>query len=483
MDDSNRLQLLDLPNELILRIIQCIDDNETLYATCRVNDLFRTYAQPLIGIDYIVTCSEDGQWAITKIGEHPPRAQQITSLAVAYPERVHERGSSFFPAVANMARLENFVIEATDVPPAHRDWATHSGYPNEQEEVARLFHNASLLRPSNERILTQLRSCEIQFLYDDHNLWDLSSAYVIFLHPTLQNLTVSCGGWPYADGGVLKQVENRDILHNLAKHPQSTKLQTLTFEQCDVNLTALKTILGLPKALKHLKIHECRHYHHPSGWATQKRHLYVEALSPLTRTLESLSISLSSVTQGISLYSDAVDWSPFTSLHTIAVSPINILLGKYPKGDLNLKPLTKKLPPKLETIRIWDQTTWSDHGLLSIARYRRQLGIPNLKLIHYEMCSLTRYTDDVSGYPGGRQTLHSLQEQIKWLGKSLRSEGVRLLVESLIRISSHIPPYLYGETRAKKSQMFDAEDFEMESDVEREERWKALDAERHVREF
>lgn len=485
MAQSSRVQLLDLPNELVLRIIQSIDDKWALYSACRVNHLFRTYAEPLIGLDYLVTSSEEGRWAIGKISQHPRRAQQITSLTVAYPERVHERGPSFFPIISKMKRIESLVIEATDVPPDQRVQATQARYPNEQEEVTRLFRNASLLRQPGERILRQLRSCEVQFLYDDHNLWDLASFYVIFLHPALQRLVLSCGGWPYAEGNVLKQVEYQDIIQILTKHSRSTNLQDLTFEQCDVNLYALKAILGVPKALKHLNIHECRHYHHPSGWSTQKRTLYVEALLPQHATLETLSISLSSIGHGLSLYSDLVDWSPFTMLHSVAVSPIQILTGKYSSDNDRLPP-ENSLPPNLETIRIWDLGIFSDHGLVNIARLKRSLGMPNLNLIHYELSSLSRYTQDPQPHyhhhPGAIiSTMGSLQQQIKRLATALRPHGVRLVVESLIRISSHIPPYLHNETRARRSLMFDSETYQLESDEQREARWRQLDEESYVR--
>ncbi|KAL9619974.1 MAG: hypothetical protein Q9160_005443 [Pyrenula sp. 1 TL-2023] len=523
--NSAHFRLLDLPNELVLRILQCLDDKHTVFAACKVNRLFRTYAEPLISIDLLVVTALEGQWAAGKIAEHPPRARQITSLMVAHPERTHEPGPSFFPTVAKMSRLEDLIIEATDYPPQYRRLASENGCPHEQEEVVRLFRLASLLRTPSERILPSLRSCEVQFLYDNHNLWDLSSLYVIFLHPTLESLTIGCGGWPLPEGNALVKTQKQDIINSLRKHPKSTNLRTLTFEQCDVNLYALKVILDIPKALKNLNIHECRHYHHPRGWSTQKRHLYLEALSPVRHTLESLSISLSdpnhaSIHGLSSFYCDHADWSPFTALRTVAVSPIYILLSKYAERVeiKDILSLANTLPPNLTTIRIWDNSSFSTYNLRQLAKYKRQLGIPNLQLIHYELSTLERYIPGPMHPDSTPATLHDLNHDIMSLAAALKSgnddhdndftrdesedtsysasstsistssasdpdpddKGVQLVVEAVLRVSSHIPPYLYGETRAKRTLMFDSGDkwfYERETNEWRVKRWKRYEDE------
>lgn len=522
---SSHFRLLDLPNELVLRILQCIDDKPTVFAACKVNRLFRTYAEPQIAIDLLVVTALEGQWVSDKIAEHPPRARQITSLTVAHPERTHEAGPSFFPQVARMSRLENLIIEATDFPPRERALARQNGCPYEQEEVIRLFRLASLLRTPSERILPSLKSCEVQFLYDNHNLWDLSSLYVVFLHPTLESLTIGCGGWPLPEGNALIKTQRQDIIDRLKRYPKSTNLRTLTFEQCDVNLYALKVILNVPKTLRNLNIHECRHYHHPRGWSTQQRHLYLEALSPVRHTLESLSISLSDPSNanihGISsFFSDFADWSPFTALRTVAVSPIYVLLGKYAERVKNkdILSLANTLPPNLTTIRIWDNLYFSSYNLRQLAKHKQQLGIPNLQLIHFELCTLGHYMPSPIHPDTASATLSELNHDITALAAALKSgndgynqgttrderedstytasssssnsssdadkdpndNGVWLLVEAVLRVSSHIPPYLYGETRAKRSVMFDSEDkrfYDQETGAQRVKRWRGYEEE------
>ena len=71
---------------------------------------------------------------------------------------------------------------------------------------------------------------------------------VIFLHPTLRNLTVSCF-----------DIDD-DIEAYLSANPKPTALRSLTFDECNIAVTGLAAILSVPKALEKLILGE-RMYH------------------------------------------------------------------------------------------------------------------------------------------------------------------------------------------------------------------------------
>jgi hypothetical protein len=75
---------------------------------------------------------------------------------------------------------------------------------------------------------------------------------VIFLHPTLCNLTLSC-------------LDIDDDLGNIiSQTPKKTNLKTLTFDECNITHSGLAAVLSVPKALERLTLGE-RMYHSSSA--------------------------------------------------------------------------------------------------------------------------------------------------------------------------------------------------------------------------
>ena len=80
------------------------------------------------------------------------------------------------------------------------------------------------------------------------NPFNMGRNAVIFLHPTLRNLTVSC--FDIGD----------DIEAYLSADLKPTALRSLTFDECNITVTGLAAILSVPKALEKLTLGE-RMYH------------------------------------------------------------------------------------------------------------------------------------------------------------------------------------------------------------------------------
>ncbi|KAL9107409.1 MAG: hypothetical protein Q9227_007693 [Pyrenula ochraceoflavens] len=427
---SGYFKLLELPNELIFHIIQFLPDRKTLLAACLVNKLFHTYAEPLIRTQKIIRMIDDGETLSEDLAENPRRAAWISKLVFAYPEKQHVPGPSFFPQVAKMRNLQDLIVEATDFPPSKRN--PRRDYPFEQEEISKIFQRASLVTAPSARLLPNLRTLELQFLYDNHNL-SLNSA-----------------GLPIRETHV-------DLLRS---HLHSTPLESLTFEQCDICLPALAAILSVPAALKNLCIHEPRHYHNPRGWAAANRRHYLEALSPQSHSLESFSLSLSDDLYRNALYNTPVDWSPFKSLTNLSIAPVNILLG--PAADYHRPgplPAAGTYPPNLTNLTVWDISVLDPGELPALIAQKQNLGLPKLSSITFELSTLDSYTQAIRWRHAMRPpTLRSLSAAISSFSSVAAKYGVNVTLEAVLRVSSHIPPYLYGETPARRFRMYDSED-------------------------
>jgi hypothetical protein len=92
---------------------------------------------------------------------------------------------------------------------------------------------------------------------------------IVFLHPTLRNLTVSC--FDICD----------DIETYLSANPNSTPLKSLIFDECNINITGLAAILSVPKALEKLTLGERMYHMYRSGHVPLGRSpaLLLQALS------------------------------------------------------------------------------------------------------------------------------------------------------------------------------------------------------------
>jgi hypothetical protein len=87
------------------------------------------------------------------------------------------------------------------------------------------------------------------------NPFDMGRNSVIFLHPTLRNLTVSC-----FDIG-------EDLEGYLSVNQKATPLKSLTFDECNISVQGLAAILSIPKSLERLTLGERMfHLKDPSGY-------------------------------------------------------------------------------------------------------------------------------------------------------------------------------------------------------------------------
>ena len=103
----------------------------------------------------------------------------------------------------------------------------------------------------------------------------------LFLHPTLQSLTIARA---YVD----LSTDMPWFLHD-PMNARSTPLASLTLEQCNMSESGLATLLSIPRALKSLDVREADRYG-PRRYPFLSAAALAAALTPQKDCLESLSL-------------------------------------------------------------------------------------------------------------------------------------------------------------------------------------------------
>jgi hypothetical protein len=281
------------------------------------------------------------------------------------------------------------------------------------------------------------------------NAFNMGRNAVIFLHPTLRNLTVSC-----FDIG-------EDVEAYLLANQNPTLLQSLTFDECNIAVTGLAAILSVPKALEKLTLGE-RMYHlneNPHAALGRSPALFLEALALQKDSLKYLK-HIGGRTDRPGSHTDlpVVTFPNMREMELETHSILTLILGE------SASPRAPTIPPNLHLrlIRSYMSEPASDEAELaplpSILKWLSR--VPQLD-----------YVLDCEG----RQDIHSILTDLYkgetnlqiWkkiyavMGSSIgqtqntTSKGrLRILI---MKRSGFIPPYMYGERRPEERAVFDSD--------------------------
>lgn len=246
----------------------------------------------------------------------------------------------------------------------------------------------------------------LHFVDNNTELYSLSKYASIFLHPTLKSLTVSC---------MSTDVPQRlfQNLHNIDVNDfkRSTALETLHLEECDIHPPSLELILGLPRALKSLKISEGIRYDglfragSSRVHGNMKPHPFAEALVKTCKdSLESLSLSLGyfrSHHHNINHSGQHLRLHELENLKHLEVNHRTLNLIRHRPGcDHNT---WKRLPQSLETFKVFGVPLMQPpHNAQQpsiplepcIVRDKAHHGVPNLKTVIYSYEHYDTVDDD-----------------------------------------------------------------------------------------
>lgn len=274
---------------------------------------------------------------------------------------------------------------------------------------------------------------------------------IIFLSPTLRHIHLAC----------------TDLVPSTVRYLQNsgsgTPLESLVFEECNIDATALKLVLSKPEGLRRLTLGErIYHFHDNSaGHLTGIPEKLADALSPQAASLEYLS-----QTQRTTRLMESYYFFPAVRSHLI-ISPYLAPLPMLKELDIPygspLSSITAILPPGLEKIRLHNVPRYAYDGrdiLLLVLPPQLRLFehkcLKHLELVLQEarterddtqeewLDTLLAEDSDRNPWRDDEDGRGSVRENIWAFGWKLRNAGIRLTVR-WIRSAGYIPPFMYGE--------------------------------------
>lgn len=282
--------------------------------------------------------------------------------------------------------------------------------------------------------------------------FDMGRNSVIFLHPTLRHLTVSCLDI------------NEDIVPNLSASKRKTRLQSLTFDECNITASALTAILAVPNALEELTIGE-RMYH-----------LSRDGHAPLGRFP-------AAVFNALALQKDTIHY-----VKHIGGFGLFGLVANSPSLPLDILPNLRKLEVGSSSIlaRFLYQsnrsTSMLDLHLRIIHSYSSEPDplevettlLPSVLLFIRQCPHLDLVLDCAGGEPDSgiaeslqleelpiwKEILAHLRSDASEATKSSNKRRLRILIS---RRDGLIPPYMYGEKEPVEEVIFDSDSYNVRS--------------------
>jgi hypothetical protein len=285
------------------------------------------------------------------------------------------------------------------------------------------------------------------------NAFDMGRNSVIFLHPTLRNLTISC-----FDIG-------EDLEVYLSVNQKASPLKSLTFDECNISVQGLSAILAIPKSLERLTLGERMFHlsgctHAPLG---QYPELLLQALALQQDSLQYLKhiggfTELSERHTGMSMFL-------FRNMRQMELSTHSIMT----------RILRESSPP-------WAVTIPADLRLLRLVEFylSSEFESSDMQILSSVLEWLSRvpqldYLIDSHHlrFEDRQKTLEflSMKEELRPTWKKILSlvgvyfgdfeptpeDGMHRLRIIAVRSTKFIPPYMYGETPPKEVAIFDSD--------------------------
>jgi hypothetical protein len=156
-----RSRLTSLADELILRIIELIDDEEALRNAALTCSFLNGLIEPYLYQSILIRSATDAQSFLSSIKARPRRMLAVKTLAVRYGKRtVPEDGIAVLNAeIPRFHNLRQWTIESPCI--NDTQWRDHSITFNCYGKIdyVKMFDSASITRPPQERKFQHLQSC------------------------------------------------------------------------------------------------------------------------------------------------------------------------------------------------------------------------------------------------------------------------------------------------------------------------------------
>jgi len=302
---------------------------------------------------------------------------------------------------------------------------------------------------------------------------------MLFLHPNLRSLTMSCASTDYPDR-LLVPFQNDPQL------TKSTALEHLHLEECDIFSPTLAILLSFPRALRSLQISEGIRYDGFFSARSSRLHgnvtpgPFVDAIAQQCRdSLEVLSLGLGYSRQGFQHINHPGQHLNLTAFEVLKRLELDVrtvnLVRVRPTCD---HATWRRLPPNIDTLKVFGiplgerppfqarRRVWlpfdtclaadkAKHGvrhlstlIYSYEYYREDDELPGLAIL-----------DDGDSVEEISQVMVAQRRLVSRCNELLpvyRKAAVRLQIEMVALPNGYIPPYLYPEDTPKHGIVWDS---------------------------
>lgn len=461
---SHFRHLLSLPEEILLHTFTYLD-SPSLYNATLVCHHFRQLAEPNLYREIKVLDGEQGSALSYSLRKDVRRCSHIRYFLVS-TKLGHENGLILLPPfLARMRNLTHLRLETPDCnskePEERFDWV------HLQDRYERIFEQSSALAPSSAALtLPNLKACTLHFVDLNTELYALPRYAILFLHPNLEHLTISCTSTGFPENFPEPFRKNRSI-------SKSTRLEELHLEECDIFSPTLSMLLRFPRGLKRLKISEGIRYDGLFSGRNSRVHgnvrpdEFINALAQhCTDTLEFLSLNLGYFRhhgQHINQPGQHLNLTHFHNLQYLELSNNTLdLVLLHPDCDHQTY---RRLPPNLQILKIFEiplgrRPPFTAFRIAYIpidpclVRDKSKHGIPQLTTLilayeHYdrdvEPLRVTSEDGEVQRIDQVELAQSRLVEACTLLLPIFVKADVRLEVRMVELPNGYIPPYLYPE--------------------------------------
>ncbi|EXJ88929.1 hypothetical protein A1O3_01993 [Capronia epimyces CBS 606.96] len=460
------LLLLHLPDEILISVFGFLDV-PTLRHAFLVCKHFNGLAEPFLYHTVQVLNGLQAAALSASLYANPRRATWIRSLLVSTKFGEDEGLSMLPPHLAKMHNLQDLCLETPDCnakfPEERVPWV------NLQDRYERIFESASAVVPNPaNRVLPNLRRCTLHFVDGQKEMYSMTRYAMLFLHPNLRSLTISCASTDFPD--VLLAPFHDD--HTLIK---STNLEHLHLEECDIFSPSLAILLSFPRALKSLRISEGIRYDGIFSARSSRVHgnvapqPFVDALSQhCTNSLEHLSLALGYMRQGFEHIDFEGSFLNLTAFHAMKQLDLDVRTANLirVRGVCDHR-TWRRLPPNLETFKIFG----IPFGDRPPFHARRRVWFPfepclvndkaghGMRMLKNLICSYEYYREDDEEPPrsisdDGDSVYETSQvaiaqqrmmDRCNEIAPLFHRRRVRLEIELVVLPNGFIPPYLFTE--------------------------------------
>ena len=397
MSNARSISLIDLPNELLAQIFECVSSQyhekcKAFSAIARVNRSFNSLITPSLYSNFRDCCAKHLQL----FGRTVLSNKTCAELVKHYEGR-HGRGSDLpdCPNVWHVFVLDETLKEAvvkrlpglpSPITPAVFSYALTCILPGLQRVDVTSIGNLlmkQLSRPCTHVTAPFQRLGNLRIATEPDRTYEMHDVALLFMLPSLSTLTIDMAALNTREEQTSAPIDK--IWHC---RPRSSTIRELILERCGLPPSWIAAMVASCKTLKH--------FHHEHYYWDNNAEYYPSIYQSLTEHQETLSYVRMNEVNGCKL--DAARQSdplkPLSFQHFTSLAYLDIPLFTFASRTQHC-PIDRLLPPSLQVLTLDLRSAregFSDGFFISLAETARA-HVPRLKSVEI-ICRIEEYHED-----------------------------------------------------------------------------------------